>query len=292
MYWSDVCLYNIYIYTCYVWHHFVLRLQSVLMIKNHLHLTCIQGTPGIWPAPLEVASPWRQRDLFLPKFWDKEESQTTWNILKYPEMVRFSHIQKHHFSGPFLTVHLHPCPSRPECKSSGSASLDSSHPPAEWRYTTSTKEELATGLVVEPNPLETYPKNGNLPQFLRWICFETTTQLCHFFMFFVRFGVAGFGHQRYWMISIWSVCFEHPVVVDPWFKSTATVARFLIFPISRMSFTTNLTNYWNERRVEAQSQLPLNCLAKLWYFTNLDFPEIRGLSLLNHHLRWGRVRSL
>ena len=71
-------------------------------------------------------------------------------------------------------------------------------------------------------------------------------------VFFVRFSVAGVGHQRYWMISIWSVGFEHPVVVDPWFKFTATVARFLIFPISRMSFTTNLTNYWNERRVEAQ----------------------------------------
>ena len=33
-------------------------------------------------------------------------------------------------------------------------------------------------------------------------------------------------------------------------------------------------------------------LAKLWYFTNLDFLEIRGFPLLNHHLGWGRVRSL
>ena len=33
-------------------------------------------------------------------------------------------------------------------------------------------------------------------------------------------------------------------------------------------------------------------LAKLLYFTNLDFPEIRGFPLLNHHLGWGRVRSL
>ena len=32
-------------------------------------------------------------------------------------------------------------------------------------------------------------------------------------------------------------------------------------------------------------------LAKLWYFTNLGFPEIRGSPLLNHHLGevvWGR----
>ena len=33
-------------------------------------------------------------------------------------------------------------------------------------------------------------------------------------------------------------------------------------------------------------------LAKLKYFTNLDFPEIRRFPLLNHHLGWGRVRSL
>ena len=33
-------------------------------------------------------------------------------------------------------------------------------------------------------------------------------------------------------------------------------------------------------------------LGKLWYFTNLDFPEIKGIPLLNHHLGaqvvWGR----
>ena len=33
-------------------------------------------------------------------------------------------------------------------------------------------------------------------------------------------------------------------------------------------------------------------LAKLKYFPNLDFPEIRGFALLNHHLGWGRARSL
>ena len=33
-------------------------------------------------------------------------------------------------------------------------------------------------------------------------------------------------------------------------------------------------------------------LAKWLYFTNLGFPEIRGFPLLNHHLGWGRVRSL
>ena len=32
---------------------------------------------------------------------------------------------------------------------------------------------------------------------------------------------------------------------------------------------------------------------KLKYFTNLDFPEIRGIPLLNHHFgETGRVRSL
>ena len=32
----------------------------------------------------------------------------------------------------------------------------------------------------------------------------------------------------------------------------------------------------------------------IWHynFTNLGFPEIRGFPLLNHHLGWGRVRSL
>ena len=29
-----------------------------------------------------------------------------------------------------------------------------------------------------------------------------------------------------------------------------------------------------------------------WYFTNLDFPEIRGFPLLSYILGWGRVRSL
>ena len=33
-------------------------------------------------------------------------------------------------------------------------------------------------------------------------------------------------------------------------------------------------------------------LAKLWCFTNLGFPEIRGFPLLSHQLGWGRVRSL
>ena len=33
-------------------------------------------------------------------------------------------------------------------------------------------------------------------------------------------------------------------------------------------------------------------LGKLWYFTNLDFPEIRWFPVLNYRLRWGRLRSL
>ena len=32
-------------------------------------------------------------------------------------------------------------------------------------------------------------------------------------------------------------------------------------------------------------------LAKLLYFTNLDFPEIRGFPFLSYLLGWGRVRS-
>lgn len=105
MYW---CM---FVYNIYRWHHFVLRLQSVLMIKNNPNLTCIQGTPGTWPAPREVASPWRQRDLFLPKFWDKEESQTTWNILKYPEISWNGEILTHSEASFFRTISDCPPPS-------------------------------------------------------------------------------------------------------------------------------------------------------------------------------------
>ena len=43
---------------------------------------------------------------------------------------------------------------------------------------------------------------------------------------------------------------------------------------------------------EAQTTNLLLALAKLLYFTNLDFPEIRGFPFLSYFLRWGRLTSL
>ena len=261
----------------YVWHHFVLRLQSVLMIKNHPNLMCIQGTPGTWPAPREVASPWRQRDLFLPNFWDKEESQTTWNILKYPEISWNGEILAHSeafiFPGRFRAI-IFPDPlghngHNDHWHLSFTSGMQvirigepgQSHPQADDGYHFEQRSWRLVGGWT--NPLETYSKWESSPIFGVKI-FETTTQLCHFLHAFwyvsvlqglvinstewFRFGASVLS------ILLWST---HG------FKFTATVARFLIFPISRMSFTTNLSNYWNERRVEVQSHLPLNYLAKL-----------------------------
>ena len=44
----------------------------------------------------------------------------------------------------------------------------------------------------------------------------------------------------------------------------------------------NLKNIWNQFVVAAYCYNKY--LGKLSYFTNLDFPEIRGFPLLNHHL--------
>ena len=70
-------------------------------------------------------------------------------------------------------------------------------------------------------------------------------------------------------------------------------------PIHRQYFVQISTwklDHWNPQP-SRKSQSPKVvcswfCLAKLQYFTNLDFPEIRGIPFLNHHLGaqvvWGR----
>ena len=80
--------------------------------------------------------------------------------------------------------------------------------------------------------------------------------------------------------------------------SKATKKNIVFSNTDRVSSLDEYPEIWKKRKRRCfghweESWMPSNYLGKWEYFTNLDFPEIRGFPLLIHHLgKIGRVRSL